>query len=215
MVQDMNLVRRWARRYWEMNLNPLPSSGKAKRPAMDGPTVMRYRKERIPQKWLETWWSPNIQIPLGVRWGYCVIDIDGNEGLHEWYQTIGRESPLQLGCWLSGTADFHDGTKIFNRGMHIWFRTPHCHFFPTVHLWRGDSSHSGISVLGDGALVVAPPSIHVDRKTRYEWLVGPDDRPEPAVIPFWLMSHLASQEGASSAVRSGSARRYGKALRTG
>jgi hypothetical protein len=190
MVQDMNLVRHWAKRYWEMGLNPLPSSGKAKRPAMDGPTIMRYRKERIPQKWLETWWAPNIQIPLGVRWGYCVIDIDGKEGLREWYQIIETESSLPLGCWLSGIAEFHNGTRFFDRGMHLWFRTPHCHFFPTVHLWRGDDKHSGISVLGDGALVVAPPSIHVDRGTRYEWLVGPDALPEPAVIPSWLFSYI-------------------------
>jgi hypothetical protein len=191
VVQDMDLVRHWARRYYELNLNPLPSSGKAKRPAMDGSSIRKYREERIPEAWLKSWWSPNIQIPLGVRWGYCVIDIDGAGGMRRWLEMKGGDVASILGCWVAVAPEIRDAKKCYDRSRHLWFRLPEdMDFFRTIHLWKSDAGHDGLSVLGDGSLAVVPPSIHPQRKTRYEWLVGPDDREQPSLVPSWILVEI-------------------------
>jgi hypothetical protein len=57
MVQDMDLVRAWARRYYELGFNPLPSRGDAKRPALKRFKEYLHGK-RIPSSWLSSWWAP-------------------------------------------------------------------------------------------------------------------------------------------------------------
>jgi hypothetical protein len=49
--------------------------------------------------------------------------------------------------------------------------------------------HKEIRILADNALVVAPPSVHVDTGSRYEWLRGggPNRVRLPLVAPDWLL----------------------------
>jgi hypothetical protein len=179
---DMDEVRQWARRYYAAGYNPLPSRGDAKRPALKAFKRYLYR-DRIPEAWLKRWWSPNIQIPLGVRWGVCVVDIDGLRGAEEWVSWhFGRQ---WCRTWFTGCSSNYPGG-------HEWFRLPPgFETFPTTVLWKGENSHEEIKVLGDGALAIVPPSIHPDRGTRYEWVDGPDELRSPALIPDWLLRRLA------------------------
>jgi hypothetical protein len=179
---DMDEVRHWARRYYAAGYNPLPSRGDAKRPALKAFKRYLYR-DRIPEAWLKRWWSSNIQIPLGVRWGVCVVDIDGNAGSDEWLWRIVSRS-WKWKTWVSGAP-------VSRSSRHIWFRIPESiESFPTTVLWKGKNSHEEIKVLGDGALAIVPPSIHPDRGTRYEWLVGPDELWSPALLPDWLLRRI-------------------------
>jgi hypothetical protein len=189
MVQDMNLVRSWARRYYDLNLNPLPSRGDAKRPAL-----RRFREylrgKRIPSSWLSSWWAPNIQIPLGVAWGYFVVDIDGTEA---WDRFLSWKTDSIL-TWisLSGNGD----------SCHVWYRIPpDVERFPTVHLWRSDNRHEGISILGDGALAMVPPSIHPASGTQYIWDFGPGHLRQPPVLPHWLRDRICEAIFSRSSVR--------------
>lgn len=186
MVQDMDLVRSWARRYYDLGMNPLPSRGDSKRPALK-----RFKHflhgQWIPEDWLDRWWAQNIQIPLGVPWRLCVVDIDGRAGLEEWSRMIsdGPDEDSSVHTWYSFT-------NWYSKGIHVWFRLPYSiHFFQTATLWSG-GKHEEIRILGDGAMAVVPPSIHPERGTRYQWLDGPDDFAEPAMIPEWLLSLHAS-----------------------
>jgi hypothetical protein len=189
MVQDMALIRRWAIRYYEMGLNPLPSCGHAKKPALRGPAIERYRdRDRIPEEWLRRWWAPNIQIPLGVRWGFCVVDIDSREAFAAWVKMIrGR-----FETWVSAAPLLVGRQRDFSGRRHLWFRIPESvESLATVVLWRGQSGQE-IKLLSDRALVIAPPSIHPERQTRYEWLVGPEAWLEPALMPRWLLDRARS-----------------------
>jgi hypothetical protein len=197
VVQDMQLVRKWAKIYYDLNLNPLPSRGDAKRPAL-----RRFKEylhgKRIPESWLSSWWAPNIQIPLGVPWGHCVVDIDGTEALREfasWDKT-------SFATWGSSCPVMLDSLQDHPVSCHFWFRIPFdAERFPTVHLWRSRDRHSGISILGDGAMAMAPPSIHPVRGTRYGWLCGPEQMSQPAVLPHWLWGRICEAIASRSSVR--------------
>lgn len=188
---DMAEVRRWARRYYDAGYNPLPSRRDAKRPALK--RFARYlHHDRIPESWITRWWSPNIQIPLGVRWGLCVVDIDGLGGLTAW-SGAWPVPDVDARTWVCGAPAMVGRMQDFTVSRHIWFRLPpSTESFPTTVLWQGQDKHEEIKVLGDGALAIVPPSIHPGRGTRYEWLVGPDELWSPALIPDWLLSRIAS-----------------------
>jgi hypothetical protein len=197
MAQDMNLVRSWARRYYDLGFNPLPSRGDAKRPAL-----RRFREylhgKRIPSSWLTSWWAPNIQIPLGVAWGHCVVDIDGSWASREYnFWQKSNDS-----TWISSCPVISGSHKEFTASYHVWYRLPDdIEKFPTVHLWRSESQHAGISILGDGAMAMAPPSIHPERCVRYLWLCGPEQMSQPAVLPHWLRDRICEAISSRSSVR--------------
>jgi hypothetical protein len=197
MTQDMNLVRSWARRYYNLGFNPLPSRGDAKRPAL-----LRFREylhgKRIPSSWLTSWWAPNIQIPLGVAWGHCVVDIDGRSAFDEFHSW----TEDQYLTWVSGCPVVSANLPYFSYSRHIWFQIPfEAESFPTVHLWRSGNKHEGISILGDGAMAMAPPSIHPERHTRYIWNWGPEQMSQPAVLPHWLRDRICEAISSRSSVR--------------
>jgi hypothetical protein len=174
-------ARLWAKKYYDFGLNPIPSRMDQKRPALSSFSSYLHR-DRVPYEWVERFWSGNIQIPLGVRWGHCVVDIDGDEAWD------------RFESWMEGYCDpvwISDSTRGLDQSCHIWFRIPpDFHEFPTVHLWRFGDRHEGISILGDGSMAVVPPSIHPDRGIRYRWLCGPDHVSRTAILPSWLRSKI-------------------------
>lgn len=182
MTGHMQQVRSWARRYYDMNLNPLPSCGHAKKPDLKGGQICRYRdRDRIPEDWLRRWWAPNIQIPLGVRWGLCVVDVDGVEGHDYWYSIISKNKDYYT--WVSSS----DGK--FNGNKHIWFSIPEkVQTLWTNCLWRGGKGHE-VKLMAGRSMVVVPPSVHPCNKTRYRWLIGPDELTWPTPAPDWLMGY--------------------------
>lgn len=85
----------------------------------------------------------------------------------------------------------------FSGRRHLWFSIPpgmdRC---PTTVLWSKDErskGHPEIKLIGDGGLVVAPPSIHPERRTSYQWMDSrnsPENGP-PCVLPDWLLRRVA------------------------
>ncbi len=172
-----------ARYFASIGWNPLPSCSTRK-----GPAVKDYAKyrdgERIPAEWLVNWRWTNLQICLGVPWGLAVIDLDGC-GICEW-RRWGRRHDIAK-TWTVRTG---------GGGMHLYWRLPPglqpC---PTRQLWgvpRGDKyqKHQFIELLADKAMVIAPPSRHVDTGRTYCFLPGrgPRELKRPAEIPHFLLS---------------------------
>ncbi len=175
-------VGAWARFYFDSRLNPLPSRGDRKGPALEHYACYR-DGERIPEVWIDNWVAPNIQLALGVPWRLLVVDVDGQKALQQWcrWHLLGRQWPE---TW----------TVRSRRGRHYYYRIPQgiteC---KSRAIWletkdRKVVKHSEIRILADKALVVAPPSRHVEKPHPvYVFMHGrqPADL-EIAMAPDWL-----------------------------
>jgi hypothetical protein len=163
-----------ARFYRDRGWNPLPSRADAKRP--DLPSYAAYWISPIGTEILDRWMAPNIQLMCGVHWGLAVVDLDGPEAADAWQaMTLYRPCPL---TWTVRTG---------GGGLHLYFRVPSfIREMPSRCVWEGSGRHQRIEILGDRSLVIAPPSVHVDTGRAYEFLVGPDDLSQPAMLPRWL-----------------------------
>jgi Primase C terminal 1 (PriCT-1)./Bifunctional DNA primase/polymerase, N-terminal. len=78
------------------------------------------------------------------------------------------------------------------KGIHYYFKHPG---FPVGNSVR---ILPNIDVRGDGALVVAPGSLHASGR-KYAWVPGlsPADLPEPAPCPKWLLELLQGKRQSS------------------
>jgi hypothetical protein len=180
---NLAMTRKWVSLYRETyGLNCLPSDP---RPASEG------GRKKPMVRFAEWWDSPapadlfdrfettNVQIMTGVRWGLCVLDLDGPEAI----RTVEREWPSLPHTWVS----YHGNGK---KSRHIWFRTPRHRAEPkgkTV-LWLDElEKHSAVELLCDRSLIMAPPSFHPKTGQRYEFERGrsPLDC-KLAEIPRWL-----------------------------
>lgn len=174
----------WARFYYDCGLNPLPSRTDRKGPALEHYADYRDGR-RIPEEWLNFGFWRNIQLCCGVPWRLLVVDVDGPRALEQWFQwhLLGREWPE---TWTVRTKG----------GRHFYYRIPEgvatC---PTRKIWlevkeRRPVKHSEIQILADKALVIAPPSKHVDPPYPvYAFMDGrgPADI-EMATAPTWLLN---------------------------
>jgi hypothetical protein len=183
---DLRQARFCAGLYRDMGFNPLPSRPGAKRPALR--KFSRLRDEGIPPRFLERWWTPNVQICLGVRWGLCVLDLDGSIAVQTWrtWAAVRGVPPT----W----AVQHDPAG----GMHLWFSVPASIDsipFKSV-LWQlPHVKHASIELLGDRNLVMAPPSVHPTTGQPYRWLpgLGPGTLHNPAPLPLWLLDLIPAR----------------------
>jgi hypothetical protein len=175
----------WARRYRDLGYNPLPSCETKKMPAIQGGYRSYRDSECIPDAWLDSWWTPNIQIPTGCAWRLAVVDLDGLDAYVTWKHWCAQYG-LSKPTWIARTG---------GGGYHVWYTLPDwltcC---PTRKVWgKWDprekcwQKHTFIELIADQGLVVAPPSKHVRHGRPYEWLVSPDDFPRPAPIPDWVL----------------------------
>ncbi len=181
---------REAERYRALGYNPMPSRTDIKGPMLSA--FAEYWEQPLPDSVFRDWATPNIQIMTGVRWKLAVVDCDGDQSIRVWREMcdhFGMPEPT----WISRT-----GTG----GQHWYFSLPgwldEC---PSRRLWgvwdtwlgpkrTGDwRKHEEVRLLGDRALVIAPPSIHVKTGVEYRWLptLGPDEIARPAKAPSWLI----------------------------
>jgi hypothetical protein len=173
---------------------PLPSRMDEKRPMIE---FKDYQTCDVPNAFYteQGWQTTNIQIMTGVKTTgatkICVVDLDGPEARDAWKYITGKANwSLKTGRhypWVSFTG---------SGGLHFWFTlpdgTPGC---PNRLLWglydtaRGWVKHREIRLLGDGGLVVAPPSCRVDGVGIYAWhgKFNPRTIPLPEVAPAWLL----------------------------
>lgn len=138
--------------------------------------------------------TPAIQLACGVSPGLIAIDIDGEMARDVWADwSRFRDRPP---TWEVETP---------SGGHHVYYRLPKgVESCPKRISWRLDSGlqdaqgrpvyakHELIEVLGDGSLVMAPPSFR-DRpgkpSGRYRWSPGcsPREFSEPAIAPDWII----------------------------
>ena len=163
--------------YHELGFSTLPLLVGDKKPGI--PSWKIYQDRRPSHSELEQWFGGdrrNIGIICGsVSQGLMVRDFDTENSYESW-----RESNPQ-------TAK-HAPTSKTSRGFHIFVRTNG----PTKTRRLGDGE-----LRGDGAYVVAPPSIH-PTGVSYIWMIPPDSD-----IPHIDLTELIETPGVTQAIVEG------------
>jgi hypothetical protein len=113
----------------------------------------------------------NIGIRTGIASRIFILDLDGHAGAISLGQLEHRHGPLPA-TLISTTAD----------GCHFWFHTDQ-----PIPSSTGKIG-AGVDVRGDGAYVVAPPSIHPDGPV-YRWR----NSLPPVPAPEWLLQLISKR----------------------
>lgn len=149
--------------FLERGWTPLPIVPRGKTPLLPWRRLQRARPTPADlEQWWALWPDANVGIVTGGTSGLAVLDLDSDEA-----QAQARKRGLPDEAPLVRTG----------RGEHIYCRAESP--VATVAL------SPGLEVRGDGAYVVAPPSLHPSG-TRYTWLIPPLDALPP--LPDWARS---------------------------
>src|SRR6266446_1480789 len=121
------------------------------------------------QRWWKQWPTANVGILTGERSHLAVLDVDPRNG-----------GDLALEDLEHSYHPLPDTPMVISGG-----KGPHHYFALDGPLGKFDPG-PGLNLQADGALVIAPPSLHQSGNT-YEWEAssGPDDVPL-APLPDWL-----------------------------
>jgi hypothetical protein len=156
-----------------------------------------YRGEPVPESVYEAWATSNIQIITGnTHHGptkLLVVDLDGEESKAKFKRICTHNDYKIKSPWICRTG---------SGGIHLYYLLPSdAEKCPSGMIWGlwdtfGDDGkgrwekHQEIRVLADNALVIAPPSIHVDTGERYAFLplCGPNEIAVPEEAPGWLLA---------------------------
>jgi hypothetical protein len=147
---------------------PIPIKPKGKSPLVRWTHYQTFLPDEATIRgWFTRWPDANLGLACGAVSKLCVLDVDGEEGLHTLSEP-GYEMPETL-------------TVTTGHGKHYYFQHPN---EPTSNFVRGPRGLSlpGVDFRGDGGYVVAPPSLHASGK-RYSF--EQDDCPI-APMPQWL-----------------------------
>lgn len=191
-----------ARHFRKLGLCPLPSKMHLKAP--DLATYAEYWTEPVPDSIYSegVWRTANIQILSGSRTAgttkIVVVDLDGPEAVPVWAAMCRKHGHDASRTWAvrTGSGGTHiyyclpAGTTSCPSGM-IWGLWDTWGELDGVEAGRGKwAKHKEIRILGDNALIVAPPSIHVDTGEPYGFLpgMGPRAYALPAIAPDWLLA---------------------------
>jgi hypothetical protein len=199
MNHDFARALEHARFYRTLGLVPLGSRLDSKRPV--DPEYAKYRTERLPTVafTMDEWRTTNIQLITGARTSgatkIVVVDLDSKESVAAWKRICSSHDYKPNHPWIARTG---------GGGWHIYYRLPpeveECRSRLLWGLWdtfgrhgKGDwCKHKEVRLLGDGSLVVAPPSFHVDSGKPYYWVGngkrGPVGVPLPETAPEWLLA---------------------------
>ena len=186
--------------FLKMGLCPLPSRMDVKGPML--PTYAEHYEGRPVPRWVyEKWSTTNMQVITGVKsptaTKIVVVDLDGAEAAEAWDRISSHHGYPGNKGWISQTG---------SGGLHHWYLLPEgtvaCPSGIIWGLWdtwgrndknpgKGDwCKHKEVRILGDNALVIAPPSIHVTTGKPYAFRedAGPRRTKRPEVAPSWLLS---------------------------
>ena len=127
--------------------------------------------------WRKQFPGCNWGVVTGQVSGIFVLDVDGPAGEAS---LKGKAIPP---TWMVRTG----------KGRHIYFR------WPGFSVGCRTGILPGLDVRGNGGYVVAPGSVHISGR-RYEWVDGlsPEDLPEPAEAPAWLLDILRKDQDEST-----------------
>lgn len=198
MDEQQSKALEYARIYRGLGLIPLPSRSDDKRPTMA--SYAEFRNSPVPDEiYTEAHWrAHNVQIMTGAKTSgsrkLVVVDCDG-ELAHAAWLRICKFHGYTPKTWL---------VKTGGGGFHYWFLlSQRIHECPTKQIWAlwdtwgtdGNGAwtkHAEVKILGDGALAVAPPSIHVETGRRYALSLDISGERnifgEVSQCPSWLLS---------------------------
>jgi hypothetical protein len=152
--------------YRSLGLRVFPVNRETKKPAVKW---KKYQSELPSIEQCKEWDKGNYNVAIVTGSGLLVFDIDGDKG---------RESlkslPNMPKTWKVKTG----------RGEHYYFKLSAGQAFKSKI-----GALLGIDIKCEAGYVVAPPSIHSSGKS-YEWIVSPDDMPEPAPVPGFILDLL-------------------------
>jgi hypothetical protein len=129
--------------------------------------------------WWRRWPQANVWCAMGPVSGLVRLDVDAGQG-EEFLAELSRgDVPETL-------------EMLTSAGRGLFYAIPDG-FTPRITHNHGDKVHEGLSLLGQGAGTVMPPSRHKSGR-RYSWKPdhSPDDL-EPAPMPAWLMEQMRSR----------------------
>jgi hypothetical protein len=130
-----------------------------------------YQRERATAEQIRAWWSEwplaNVGIITGMISRRVVFDVDPRNG--------GFDTLEELDAYGGRMPDDNPLVETGSLGLH--------HYFGLDAPLPKGAPFDGIEVQADGALVVAPPSLHFSGR-RYHWL-RPFDSPLP-LLPNWV-----------------------------
>ena len=164
-----------AQRYAKRGCRVFPLQNRSKKPRWAGGFHTATTDKEVVERWWTQYPNANVGIATGKDSGLVVVDIDNDRG---------RGIAVSLGCLAEPTAAVITGRD--DGGLHLYFRYPD---FPVPK----NDLDGVLEIKGDGAYVVAPPSVHPDTGKRYRW-----DRTEASILalPPKLSQRLAAQCGA-------------------
>ena len=180
--------------YRQLGLCPLPSRMDVKGPMLST-YADHYQGTPVPESAYRVR-TTNVQLITGVTsptpTKIMVVDLDGPEARETWNRICDHHGNTASDIWISKTG---------SGGFHLYYSVPDdVASVPSGLLWGvwdtwGDNGkgkwakHKEIRILGDNALVIAPPSIHVKEKKPYEFqgLNSPKHIWLPAPAPKWLL----------------------------
>jgi hypothetical protein len=172
--------------YARRGIHVLPLKGKV--PLVDGGYKAATTNEENIRGWWDQWPDANIGLATGVTSGILVVDVDprnrGIESFKKLRPLLVASSNNNLGCPVVMTG---------GGGFHVYYEC----VLPIRS--RKFKDYKGIDILAEKRYVVAPPSIHPDTGTRYEWPEGRslDDMPL-APIPGGLMPLITGDDACAS-----------------
>jgi hypothetical protein len=195
MNEDFTRTRKCVNYLRKIGLCPLPSRMDRKGPMLNTFSE-HYGPTPVPEFVYDSMQTTNIQIITGTKSPtknkILVVDCDGPEALPVWREICEKHSYKPERIWISRTG---------SGGWHFYFSlsssTTECRSGMIWGIWDtwGDEGkgkwvkHKEVRILADNALVIAPPSIHIDTGDRYEF--DPSANPKrfllPAPAPDWLL----------------------------
>lgn len=180
-----------------IGLVPLPSRMDRKQPTLLD--YKQYRDIRVPKVVYspDQWRTTNLQLITGTKSSgatkIVVVDLDGDKAMDAWKKLCQRHDYRVQSVWVAASG---------SGGRHVYYRLPldvkECR---TRLMWGlydpfggqdgrgGWTNHTEVKLLGDNALVVAPPSRHVKTGIQYHWVgrFTPARIPLPEFAPTWLL----------------------------
>jgi uncharacterized protein len=156
--------------------------GKHPRVAWDRLTRSAATRAEVAQ-WWQRWPEANLGVVTGAVSGLVVLDVDPRHG--------GGDALTALEA-VHGLLPTSVESLTGGGGQHLYFT------HPDVRV-PSRAVASGLEIKGEGAIVVAPPSVHLTGRT-YVWECEPGDI-ELADLPAWLLALALDPPRQVSSVR--------------
>lgn len=198
---DFDRTKKCVDYYVKLGLCPLPSRMDCKGPML--PTYAKhYGPAPVPSWVYRSWTTTNVQVLTGTKTPtptkIVVVDLDGPEAMDAWDRIAAHHGYTPKKGWIATTGSggrhhyflLQDGMSECASGI-LWG------LFDTWGWGTGSKignggwcKHKEVRLLADHALVVAPPSVHVDTGCRYEFDAesGPNVVRLPELAPEWLVN---------------------------